>query len=183
MRRCDTKTSKFLSLVLRHKPEIIGLQLDNNGWAVIAELVVKSRLVGVVLTETLIRQIVTSSDKQRFAISADGTRIRANQGHSIAVDMSAQEAVPPNILYHGTAESTLSVILHQGIKRGNRLYVHLSLDKETAHCVGKRHGHPAVLAVMAGNMHRDGLRFFLSENGVWLTECVPREYLKVLEKF
>jgi putative RNA 2'-phosphotransferase len=177
MRRSDTKISKFLSLVLRHKPDIIGLQLDESGWATITELIVKSRSAGVVLTEALIQQVVAGSDKQRFAISGDGTRIRANQGHSIPVDMSGQEAVPPEVLYHGTARSTISAILQQGIKRGNRLYVHLSSDIETARCVGQRHGHPVVVVVQAGNMHKDGFRFYLSENGVWLTEFVPSEYI------
>lgn len=179
MRRSDTKTSKFLSLVLRHKPGTIGLVLDEAGWATITELVDKSRLAGVVLSEVLIRHVVAASDKQRFAISVDGTRIRANQGHSIPVDMSGQEAVPPDILYHGTARRNLTAILHQGIKRGNRYYAHLSSDEETARCVGQRHGYPVVLVVKAGDMHRDGFQFFLSANGVWLTEYVPRKYLKV----
>lgn len=181
MRRSDTKVSKFLSLVLRHKPEIIGLQLDEYGWAAIAELVEKSRLAGVMLNEAHVRKVVAASEKQRFAISVDGTRIRANQGHSIPVDMTSHEAVPTDFIYHGTAQSTLSAILHQGIKRGNRQFVHLSSDMETALRVGQRHGRPVVVVVQAGDMYRDGFRFFLSENGIWLTEFVPSRYLKVLE--
>ena len=128
------------------------------------------------LTETLIRQVVAGSDKQRFAISDNGTHIRANQGHSIPIDMSTHESVPPEVLYHGTAKNSLSAILHQGIKHGNRIFVHLSSDEETAHSVGQRHGLPVVLVVLARDMHRDDFRFFMSKNGVWLTEYVPRGY-------
>lgn len=172
-----TKISKFLSLVLRHKPETIGLTLDGAGWVAISKIVDKSRSAGMVLNKAIIWQVVASCDKQRFAISSDRTRIRANQGHSIPVDIFGTPVVPPDLLYHGTARHNLTSILSEGIKRGNRLYVHLSQDKETARRVGQRHGHPIVLAVQTGTMHHNGFRFFLSENGVWLTEYVPGNYV------
>lgn len=172
-----SKCSKFLSLILRHKPDAIGIHLDESGWADIVELVEKSRKAGVNLNPDLIRKIVATSDKQRFAISEDGLRIRANQGHSIAVDLGFEEATPPQQLYHGTATHNLAAIRQQGLIKGNRQYVHLSPDKETAETVGKRYGNPVVLTIHADRMHHDGLKFYLSSNGVWLTDHVPKEYI------
>lgn len=171
------KISKFLSLILRHKPETIEVHLDESGWTDIAELVEKSRKAGVSLNPDLIRKIVTTSDKQRFAISEDGLRIRANQGHSIAVDLGFEEATPPCLLYHGTATRNLTAIRQQGLIKGNRQYVYLSPDKETAESVGKRYGNPFVLTIHADRMYRDGFKFYLSANGVWLTDHVPKEYI------
>ena len=173
------KISKFLSLVLRHQPEVIGLCLDKNGWAAISELIGKAHIAGFNLTPTLIQQIVATSDKQRFNVSQDGNCIRANQGHSIPVEPGLLEAQPPDILYHGTARRNLNSIRREGIKRGKRNHVHLSLDVETAFKVGVRHGHPVVLKVQAGIMFTDGIHFLRSENGVWLTEYVAPEYLMV----
>jgi putative RNA 2'-phosphotransferase len=171
------KLSKFLSLVLRHQPDVIGLCLDEGGWANIVELIEKARKVRVNLTPATIQHVVATSDKQRFSVSEDGLRIRANQGHSIPVELGLQELEPPDILYHGTARHNISSIRKEGIIRGKRNHVHLSADKDTAASVGDRHGQPAVLIVLAAKMHQDGFRFFRSENGVWLTEHVPPLYL------
>lgn len=172
------KISKFLSLVLRHRPEIIGLCLDQYGWVVIAELIDKARKTGIILTPALIQHIVATSDKQRFTISSDGSRIRANQGHTLSVDPGLVAAEPPEILYHGTARSNLGAIRREGIKRGKRNHVHLSCNKETATKVGARHGFPIVLTVLTSKMYQNGITFFQSENGVWLTEFVAPEYVQ-----
>ena len=173
----DTKTSKFLSLILRHKPESIGLQLDAAGWADVAMLIENARKAGVHLTSGKIAAIVATSNKQRFALSDDGSRIRANQGHSVTVDLGLPQKEPPELLYHGTAHRNLSSIRGKGIVSMNRTLVHLSNNLDTAIAVGKRHGQPVVLTIQAGKMHRDGFLFYLSENGVWLTISVPMEYI------
>ena len=172
-----TKISKFLSLVLRHNPDAIGLTLDDAGWAGITELIEKAHKTGLKLTPALIQQIVATSDKQRFAISSDGSCIRANQGHSILVDLGLLWEEPPDILYHGTARRNLAAIRQEGITQRNRNYAHLSADMDTALKVGVRHGNPLILMVQAGKMFSNGIRFFRSENGVWLTEHVPPEYI------
>ena len=170
-----TKISKFLSLVLRHNPEVIDLTLDANGWAYIDALITMAREKGMHLSRATIQTVVRDSDKQRFAISQDGLRIRANQGHSIPINLALPASIPPEILYHGTTKRFLASIRHEGIKPGKRIHVHLSSDEETAVKVGSRHGMPAVLRVRADQMHRDGFHFFLSENGVWLTDWVPTD--------
>ena len=175
--KTNAPISKFLSLVLRHKPDTIGIQLDESGWADITDLVEKSRKAGVNLNPDLICTIVATSDKQRFSISTDGLRIRANQGHSIDVDLGLEETEPPLLLYHGTATRNLTSIRQQGIFKGGRQYVHLSLDKETAEAVGKRYGKPVVLTIQAGRMQENGFKFYRSANGVWLTDHVPMEYI------
>lgn len=172
-----TKISKFLSLILRHRPEAIGLQLHQAGWASISELIEKASDSGVRMTPELIRQVVATSDKQRFSISADGTRIRANQGHSISVDLGLQATVPPERLYHGTATRSLNAIRQEGIRRGGRHHVHLSQDEATARKVGRRHGSPVVLTIMARKMADAGFAFYRSANGIWLTEWVPVEFI------
>lgn len=181
MKRPEGKvaTSKFLSLVLRHQPGIIGLQLDKAGWTEIDDLVQKASNAGVQLTYAIVRTIVDSSDKQRFSISSDGLRIRANQGHSIPVELGLQKTEPPEFLFHGTAKRNLVAIRHQGITKGNRQYVHLSADKNTALETGRRHGYAVVLTVHAGRMSIDGFAFYRAENGVWLTEHVPAEYFNL----
>jgi putative RNA 2'-phosphotransferase len=153
------------------------LELDAAGWAVIAELVTKGCKAGIKLTPDRIRRIVAVSDKNRFSISEDGLRIRANQGHSLAIDLGFEKAEPPQLLYHGTPIHHLLAIRHQGLIKGNRQYVHLSVDKETAEDVGRRYGKPVVLTIKAALMHKDGFKFFLSANGVWLTDNVPPEYI------
>jgi len=174
-----TKLSKFMSHLLRHHPDAIGLSLDDGGWALISELVEKARKSGVTLTPSLIGEIVGTSNKQRFSISSDGLKIRANQGHSIPVELGLQESEPPEILYHGTSRHSLSTIRREGIKRGTRNHVHLSPDMNTAFKVGSRHGHAIVLKVLAVKMYQAGSRFYRSENGVWLTEYVAPEYLLI----
>ncbi len=171
-----TKTGKFLSLILRHKPDVIGISLDEHGWADVTELI-----VGIKKTRdfdmNMLEEIVRTDNKQRFSFNSDHTKIRANQGHSIEVDVELKEQNPPEILYHGTGTKNVSSILKKGLLPQGRLYVHLSKDIPTAITVGKRHGRPAVFTVRAGEMSRKGYKFFLSENGVWLTKYVPAEYL------
>ena len=167
-------TSKFLSFILRHQPEKIGLELDGNGWADINELIKKSQKVK--LTKELIEEVVTKNNKQRFIIK-DG-KIRANQGHSINIDLELKSILPPNVLYHGTATRFLDSIFKEGLTKQSRQYVHLSKDIETSTMVGKRHGKVVVLEVDAKRMFEEGYVFYLSENGVWLTDSVAVEFLK-----
>jgi len=177
MNRKSVKTSKFLSLVLRHKPEKIGLILDPMGWANVDELIVKANQAGVHLNTELLQQVVEQNDKQRFSLSDDGLRIRANQGHSIPVELGLEPVEPPELLFHGTAARFLTSIQKQGLLSKGRNHVHLSPDEQTAIKVGKRHGKPVVLVIKVGQMLEDGHRFFLSANGVWLTERVPVVYI------
>ena len=169
--------SKFLSLVLRHKPETIGLQLDHDGWASIVDLLRAANSNGRRLDEEVLLRVVHENDKQRFAISADGTRIRANQGHSIEVNLGLEPQVPPELLYHGTVERFLASIRQQGLIPGSRQYVHLSSDAQTAETVGRRRGKPIVLVIQALEMHETGHAFYRAENGVWLTDHVPIEFI------
>jgi putative RNA 2'-phosphotransferase len=175
----DTKTSKFLSLVLRHQPEQIGLTLDANGWALVSDLIERSKCASVYLTADGISEIVRASDKQRFALSDDGTKIRANQGHSLKVDRALEPKEPPEFLFHGTAGRFLEAIDLQGLKPMSRQHVHLSADEATARKVGQRHGKPVVLRIKSGEMHRAGRAFYLSANGVWLTDRVDTEFLEI----
>lgn len=172
--------SRFLSLVLRHKPDTIGLELDENGWASVDELIAGAKRAGVHLSEPLIRQIVEQNDKQRFSLSEDGRKIRANQGHSIQVDLQLVPVEPPEYLYHGAATRFLDSILQQGLMKGKRHHVHLSPDEETARKVGMRHGKPVILFIRALDMHHAGFSFYVSANGVWLTEHVPPEWMEPL---
>jgi putative RNA 2'-phosphotransferase len=179
MNKQHTETSKFLSYVLRHEPQAIGLTLDREGWADIAALIAGAKESGRELDEALIREIVESNDKKRFALSTDGLRIRAVQGHStdsVAIAYKAKE--PPQVLYHGTATRFLESILREGLKPGERQYVHLSENVQTATTVGQRYGQPIVLEVEALQMHQKGHQFFQAENGVWLTAHVPPQYLR-----
>jgi putative RNA 2'-phosphotransferase len=170
-------TSKLLSYVLRHRPDSIGLALDANGWADTMELLACLAAHGKPVDRTLLERVVADNDKQRFAFSEDGSRIRASQGHSIAVDLQLRQAEPPAVLYHGTASRFLKAILASGLKAGARHHVHLSADVRTAMRVGARHGFPAVLRVDAARMHADGIPFYQSDNGVWLTGEVKPKYL------
>lgn len=168
------KVSKYLAKVLRHKPERIGLTLDAQGWARIDDII---RLSNNMMTRSEIDAVVSQNDKKRFAISDDGLYIRANQGHSITVDLELDPLEPPEILYHGTAVKNLDSIRHDGLLPMTRQHVHLSLDMQTAIKVGSRHGKPVVLAVQARPMHAAGQTFFCSANGVWLTDRVSPEHL------
>ncbi|GHU48608.1 putative RNA 2'-phosphotransferase [Betaproteobacteria bacterium] len=174
MNKQHTETSKFLSYVLRHEPHAIGLTLDREGWADIASLIAGTKQSGRELDEILIRAVVAGNDKARFAISEDGLRIRAVQGHSTeSVALTYTEKMPPKFLYHGTATRFLNSIREQGLLPGTRHYVHLSEDEQTATAVGQRYGKPIVLKIEALRMHQQGLKFFQAENGVWLTDKVP----------
>jgi putative RNA 2'-phosphotransferase len=168
--------SKFLSLILRHQPEVIGLTLDDAGWADIDTLIRLSQ-PHKPLTRALIEQVVEENSKQRFAISEDGRRIRANQGHSIEVDLGFLPVTPPTLLYHGTATRFVDAIRSEGLAKRSRQHVHLSADADTATAVGARHGKPVVLIVRAGEMAAAGHAFFHSENGVWLTDAVPAGFI------
>ena len=174
------KTSKFLSYVLRHRPDEIGITLDAQGWVAIADLLKNANAHGKQLTESSVLEAVRTSDKQRFAISSDGLQIRANQGHSVKIDLALPQTMPPTILFHGTASRFIASIMVQGLIAGSRHHVHLSATQDTARTVGARHGMPVILEVKAKEMHEAGFPFFLSENGVWLTEAVPPQYLKRL---
>jgi putative RNA 2'-phosphotransferase len=171
-------TSKFLSLVLRHRPEKIGICLDEQGWVDIDDLLAAAARSGRKLTRPLLDRVVRENDKQRFAISADRRRIRANQGHSVAVDLGLEPVQPPEILFHGTVARFLDSIRVSGLERGSRQYVHLSADVETARKVGQRRGRPVILVVEARRMWQAGHSFHQAKNGVWLTVAVPAEYLR-----
>ena len=171
---------KFIALILRHKPETIGITLDEHGWAKVDELIAGIQKTRPEFDMEALEEIVRTNNKRRYAFNEDHTRIRANQGHSIPVDVELREAVPPEILYHGTEERAVPSILEQGLLPGNRLYVHMSTDVQTAINVGKRHGKPFVFRIQARRMQEDGFRFYLSENGVWLAKTVPPAYLNAL---
>jgi putative RNA 2'-phosphotransferase len=171
------KMSKMLSLVLRHNPRKLGLTLDAQGWVAVDDLLAAAQQHGYDLDADTLGQIVADNDKQRFAFSPDGRQIRANQGHSIEVDLALEPLAPPELLYHGTASRFLDSIRQSGLERRSRQHLHLSGDRATAIAVGQRHGKPVVLVVQAGAMHAAGMVFYRSENGVWLTEHVPVEYL------
>ena len=173
----DRKISKFLSLILRHNPEKLGINLDKNGWASTQEIIEKMNRNGKQIDMELIRHIVATNNKKRFKLSDDETMIRANQGHSIQVELDLQKKIPPPTLFHGTTTRFYDSIKQKGLIKGSRLHVHLSGDKDTAIKVGKRHGKVVVLNIKAQKMHEKGFDFFLSENGVWLTDHVPVEYI------
>ena len=174
------KISKFLSLLLRHSPQAIHLNMDENGWVSTEQLIENAKKYrNMNLSFELINRVVETDDKQRFIISDDKTKIRANQGHSINVDLQLEEKVPPDILYHGTASRFYDSIMRDGIRSMSRQYVHLSLTEQIATQVGKRHGEPVILKISSGKMHEDGIKFYLSENKVWLVSHVPVEYIEV----
>lgn len=171
------KLSKFLSLILRHKPERIGIQLDENGWADVQLLLQKMQASGKKIDLLTLQAVVANNDKKRFAFNEDGTKIRANQGHSLKVQLGYTPQTPPTILYHGTVEKFLGSIFQSGLDKRRRHHVHLSSDIATAINVGKRRGNPILLEINAAQMHADNFLFFLSENDVWLTEKVPVKYI------
>lgn len=170
-------TSRFISLILRHKPDAIGITLDEHGWANVDELI-----AGIAKTQPIdmemLEEIVRTDDKQRYSFNEDKTLIRANQGHSIPVDVELEQLVPPELLYHGTGKKYMQSIEQQGLIPKSRLYVHLSADRGTAKVVGTRHGEPVIYIVHSGEMARNGFSFFRSVNGVWLTKQVPVAYLE-----
>ena len=171
------KVSKFLSYVLRHKPEAIGLELDEGGWASVEDLLNLANTSGKNITRQTIEEVVATNDKGRFAFNADQTKIRAVQGHSRPVDLALEPIQPPDVLFHGTATRFLDSIMETGLSPQNRQHVHLSATEETALKVGQRHGKPVVLKIDTATMHGDGFKFYLADNGVWLTDEVPVGYL------
>ncbi len=177
----DVRASKFLSLVLRHKPESIGIALDEAGWTEVGPLLAALARRGLRLTRQELATLVASSDKQRFALSADGERIRANQGHSVEVDLRLAPAEPPARLYHGTVAAALPGIRASGLQKRSRHHVHLSADLATAQKVGDRRGAAIILTVRALEMSAAGHLFYRSDNGVWLTDHVPVAFLDGLD--
>lgn len=169
--------SKFMSLILRHNPGRVGIALDSEGWVDVDILIKAMNNSGKSVDRKLIEEVVDTNDKKRFTFSEDGKQIRANQGHSVDVDLKLEVQAPPEILYHGTATKNLDSIQASGLDKRNRQHVHLSSDKVTATKVGQRHGKVVILNVRSGEMYRAGHEFFLSKNGVWLTDSVPIGYI------
>lgn len=175
----DKDISKLLSLVLRHQPEVLNIELDQNGWTNVDALIAKMKTKSSEFDFERLEQIVYTNDKQRFAFNEDLTKIRANQGHSVQVDVQLKPQLPPEFLYHGTVNKFLEGIRAEGLKKGSRLHVHLSKDLDTASKVGSRRGKPVVLVVRSREMATAGHSFYLSENGVWLCDAVPFEFIEM----
>ncbi len=175
-----TKISKFLSLILRHEPKAIGLTLDEKGWADVEKLLEKSSKNKNSFTFEELETVVETNDKKRFAFNESKTKIRASQGHSIEVEIGFEEKTPPNVLYHGTAERNIGLILKNGLRKMLRHHVHLSADIETAKAVGTRYGKPVILKVDTKKMLEENFKFYISANGVWLAASVPPEFLEIL---
>lgn len=169
--------SKFLSLILRHQPEVIGITLDENGWTDVDELIAKMNANGHRISFDQLEEVVETNDKQRFAFSDDYNKIRASQGHSVNISLGLDPQEPPEYLYHGTVARFLNSIRKEGLQRMSRQHLHLSRDRETAVKVGSRRGIPVILNISSGAMHKDGFLFYLSDNGVWLTDHVPAKYI------
>lgn len=174
--------SKYLSYHLRHHPEKLGLKLASGGWVPVRELLAACQQKSFTLDLHELQEVVARNDKKRFSFDSTGTLIRANQGHSVNVDLQLQEQTPPEVLYHGTGKQFISSILNQGLCKMSRHYVHLSADKETARKVGTRHGKPAIFAVASAIMHNNGYTFYCSDNNVWLVDHVPPEYLQLIDR-
>ena len=181
MKNNHTAISKFLSYVLRHHPESIGIQLDSEGWADVDTLLQQAQKHNRPLTRQMLEEVVENNSKKRFTLSEDGTRIRAAQGHSTTqVNIQYTPTQPPEVLYHGTAIQFVDSIRAQGLLAGSRHHVHLSADVVTAKQVGQRHGKPVVLHIQAKAMTQAGHLFYLSDNGVWLTEHVPAKFISIV---
>jgi putative RNA 2'-phosphotransferase len=172
------RISKFLSLILRHAPEKIGLELDENGWADVEELVAKAAQNKMVFSRADLEEVVATNDKQRFGYNEDKSRIRASQGHSIDVELQLETKEPPETLYHGTVPKYLGSIRREGLRKMSRHHVHLSGDRGIAEKVGNRRGEAVILVVRSKAMYNDGFAFFISANGVWLTDHVPIKYIE-----
>ena len=174
-----TKISKLLSYLLRHKPDAVGLTLDDQGWADVDTLIdkINTSNQGATLNRSRLQEVVLGNDKKRFTLSGDGQKIRAAQGHSIDIDLKLTSVEPPEFLYHGTATRFLDSILGEGLKPQQRQHVHLSKDTETATQVGKRYGKPVILTIKTRLMYEHGFTFYIAENGVWLTEKVPVQFI------
>jgi len=177
MDRRDREMSKFLSFVLRHRPESIGITLDRTGWTDVATLLDALARVGKPLSIRALERVVETGDKRRLTFNADRSRIRAFQGHSVSVDLGLDAAIPPHILYHGTARRFLASILREGLSKRQRHHVHLHADRRVAVAVGARRGDVALLSIDAAAMHGRGYAFYVTENDVWLTGTVPPEFI------
>jgi putative RNA 2'-phosphotransferase len=177
MQKTVRNIGKFLALVLRHKPGVISLELDREGWVEVEPLITNCRKKGIDLDRETLNRIVATDEKGRYQFSPEGDKIRACQGHSLPVDLGLKPVSPPKYLYHGTTEKALPSILKRGLVKGNREYVHLSQDRKTAEIVGKRRGPGLVLKILSGEMGKAGYQFYLAENGVWLTDQVPPEFI------
>jgi putative RNA 2'-phosphotransferase len=175
------RTSKFLSLILRHEPARVGLKLGDAGWVSVVELLQAVNRHGVLLTLDQLKHIVATSDKKRFAFSEDGQRIRASQGHSVDIDLKYPPQATPETLYHGTAERFLDSIRQNGLQKMERHDVHLSAETKLTLQVGGRHGKPVLLTLRAGEMHKAGFIFRCSANGVWLVDHVPPQFIEFPE--
>jgi putative RNA 2'-phosphotransferase len=173
-----TTISKFLSKYLRHAPEEIGIALEPGGWVGVDELLAASAKHGMKYSREELDEVVRTNDKQRFAFDDSRTKIKANQGHSTEVELTFTAATPPPILYHGTPDKNVEAILREGLNKGQRHHVHLSKDIPTAHKVGSRRGHATILIVDAAKMAAEGHTFWVSDNGVWLADVVPPQYLR-----
>lgn len=178
MSKNEINISKFLSLVLRHQPETIAITLDQNGWADVKDLIEKANNYGIKFDRETLNHIVATNPKKRFAFNDTLDKIRASQGHSVEIELGYTNQKPPDILFHGTAEKFVQSILDKGLEKGNRQQVHLSADIDTAINVGQRHGKPFIFKVLSGQMYQDNFLFYISDNGVWLTDNVPTKYLK-----
>ena len=178
MPKKQTRISKFLSLVLRHNPGKIGIQLDPAGWTEIDTLIDALAENGLSISRQELDDVVYNSDKKRFPYSDDGQYIRANYGHSIPIDLQYEPRKPPEILFHGTARRFIDSIRHEGLTAQKRQYVHLSKDEPTAVQVGQRHGKPVILQIISGEMFQDGYKFYQSDSGIWLTKKVPIDYIR-----
>ncbi len=169
--------SKFMAKHLRHAPDALGLTLQPGGWVPVDDLLAASHRAGFTITDDALIECVETNDKQRFSFDDTGDLVRANQGHSVEVDLQLEQKKPPDVLFHGTVERFFTSIMAEGLKKGQRHHVHLSKDTETARKVGARRGRPVILQVDAGKMHAAGFKFFVSVNGVWLTDSVPATFL------
>lgn len=178
--KSDTKISKFLSLVLRHQPEVAGLELDENGWVDIDTLIEGCKKAGNSISREQLETVVAESDKQRFII--DGDLIRANQGHSVKIDLELKPVMPPEVLFHGSVDKFMEKIMAEGLQKMNRHHVHLSPDMATAIKVGSRRGTPVILKIDSAAMYRDEHKFMRSANGVWLTDNVPPSYITKIDR-
>lgn len=176
-----TKISKFLSLILRHQPEVVGLKLDENGWVSVEKLIKACAGYGKKFSLAELKEVVETNDKKRFAFDETGKKIRASQGHSLEIEIEFEEKMPPKILFHGTAEKNVGAIYADGLKKMSRHHVHLSADVETAKKVGTRHGKPVIFKIETEKMLAENFKFYVSANGVWLVENVPPQFLEIYE--
>lgn len=175
-----TSISKFMSLVLRHQPDLVGLSLDGAGWTSVDDLLARAAAHGRAITRDQLNEVVATSDKRRFALSDDGLRIRANQGHSVDVDLGLAPVRPPEFLFHGTASRFVDSVMATGLERRSRHHVHLTEDIAIGEAVGRRYGKPVILRIAAGRMAEAGHVFFRSANDVWLVEAVPSQFIEVM---